>query len=51
MEVGTGDGAVAQGEELPAEGLEAHIVLQVPHTNVLSGTGKRQEGLHQQLAP
>lgn len=35
MEVGTGDGAVAQAEELPAEGLEADIVLQVPHANVL----------------
>lgn len=35
VEVGAGDGAVAQSEELPAEGLEADIVLQVPHANVL----------------
>lgn len=35
VEVGAGYGAVAQGKELSAEGLEAHIILQIPHSNVL----------------
>lgn len=41
VEVGAGYGAVAQGEKLPAERLEAYIVLQIPHSNVLQGIGKR----------
>lgn len=37
MEAGAGDGAVPQGEELPAQGLQADVVLHVPHADVLGG--------------
>jgi hypothetical protein len=47
MEVGTGDGAIPQSKQLSTEGLEAHIILQVPHTDVLKvGIGKRQKAGH-----
>lgn len=42
MEVGAGDGAVAQGKELPTKGLKAYVVLHVPHADILGG-GKQAE--------
>lgn len=37
MEIGAGDGEVSQGKKLPAEGLEAYVVLHVPHADILRG--------------
>ena len=42
MEVGAGNGAVAQGKELPTKGLKAYVVLHVPHADILGG-GKQAE--------
>lgn len=37
MAVGAGDGAVSHAKKLPAKGMEAYIVLQVPHADILRG--------------